>query len=520
MTLENGQVYGSGSDSTIGTQLQTHYYQKKALQDLQKEKYFSQLADVTNMPKNFGKTIKRYHYVPMLDDRNVSDQGIDAAGVVMASTQYSVTIPQLAANSPVITEADEADFAAAHSSGDIIYITNSTQWLLLTGDTAIAYDASTTGGASGTEKSTAEIKAYIEDTLTGTPSITATVTNNSITVDNLNPVYETEAKATIVANIIAGASKAPRYGNIYGSSKDIGTVQGKLPALSETGGRVNRVGFTRVNLEGSIEKFGFFEEYTEESLNFDSDAELGMHINREMIFGAHEITEDMLQIDLLENAGVEYFTGSAEDIGDISGETGAITEVDYADLVKLDIELTNNRCPKFTKIITGSRMIDTKVVPACRIMYIGSELQPTIMKMTDYHSNPAFIPLAQYAAAGSEINGEIGSAGSFRIVIVPEMLHHAGVGATVTTNAGYRSTNGRYDAYPLLVIGSEAYTTIGFQTSGKMTKFRIFHKKPGKETADRTDPFGETGFMSIKWYYGFMPLRTERLAVIWSAAQM
>lgn len=440
MTLTNGQVYNDGTSTIGGTQLQDHTYIKAALKDLQKEKYFSQLADVTNMPKNFGKTIKRYHYVPMLDDRNVNDQGIDAAGAAL-------------------------DF---------------TKWYVFSGG-ALVPDATIATNSSGFASEALALAAV-------TDADTQTVTQG--------------------------------YGNLYGSSKDIGTVQGKLPALSETGGRVNRVGFTRVNLEGSIEKFGFFEEYTEESLNFDSDAELGMHINREMLFGAHEITEDMLQIDLLENAGVEYFTGSAEDIGDISGETGAFTEVDYPDLVKLDIELTNNRCPKFTKIITGSRMVDTKVVPACRIMYIGSELQPTIMQMTDYHTNPAFIPLAQYAAAGSEINGEIGSVGSFRIVIVPEMLHHAGVGATVTSNAGYRATNGRYDAYPMLVVGSEAYTTIGFQTSGKMTKFRIFHKKPGKDTADRTDPFGETGFMSIKWYYGFMPLRTERLAVIWSAAQM
>lgn len=440
MTITDGQIYGTGADSSIGTQLQTHYYQKEALRDLQKEKYFSQLADTTNMPKNFGKTIKRYHYVPMLDDRNVNDQGIDASGAILNSTKFYV-----------------------FSGGSLVP------------------DATIAGNSAGFASEALALAAV-------TDADTQTVTQG--------------------------------YGNLYGSSKDIGAVQGKLPVLSETGGRVNRVGFTRVNLEGTIEKFGFFEEYSEESLNFDTDAELEQHINREMIFGAHEITEDMLQIDLIENAGVEYFTGAAEDLGDISGETGAITEVTYADLVKLDIELTNNRCPKYTKIITGSRLVDTKVIPACRVMYIGSEMQPTLMQMQDYHNNPAFIPLAQYAAAGSEINGEIGSVGSFRIVVVPEMLHHAGVGATVSSNAGYRTTNSKYDAYPMLVVGSESFTTIGFQTSGKMTKFKIFHKKPGKDTADRTDPFGETGFQSIKWYYGFMPLRTERLAVIWSAAQM
>ena len=395
------QIYGDGTNSTIGTQFQTFYYQKKALIDLQKEKYFSQLADTVSMPKNFGKRIKRYHYLPLLDDRNINDQGLDAAGAVIAN------------------------------------------------------------------------------------------------------------------------------GNLYGSSKDIGTVQGKLPALSESGGRVNRVGFSRVDLEGSLEKLGFFGEYTEESLNFDTDAELEAHINREMIFGAHEITEDALQIDLLNNAGVIRYPGAATSLATLSGETGAVTEVTYADLARLDIDLTNNRCPKHTKIITGSRMVDTKVIPAARIMYIGSEMQPTLEKMKDYHDNPAFIPLAHYANAGSEINGEIGAVGHFRIVVVPEMMHHNGtatgtpaVGAAVVSNAGYRTTGGRYNAYPLLVIGSESFTTIGFQTSGNSVKFQIKHAKPGSPESYANDPYGETGFMSIKWYYGFMPLRTERLAVIWSVAQL
>ena len=45
--------YGNGSNSSIGTQLNTFFYQKKALIEAAKEMYFGQMADVTNMPKNF-----------------------------------------------------------------------------------------------------------------------------------------------------------------------------------------------------------------------------------------------------------------------------------------------------------------------------------------------------------------------------------------------------------------------------------------------------------------------------------
>ena len=441
---DSPQVYGDGTDSTIGTQLTTFYHQKKALIELVKERYFGQLADTIGMPKNMGKKIMRYHYLPLLDEANENDQGIDAAGALLLMTKWYVFV----------------------------------------------------GGA------------LVPD---------ATIATNSAG-------FATEALA-VAAMTDPAQAVTLGSGNLYGSSKDIGTIAGKMPALSEHGGRVNRVGMKRIELEGTITKYGFFDEYTQESLDFDTDAELEMHINREMLRGANEITEDALQIDLLNGAATIRYGGAAEGLDDMSGVTATLTEVTYADLAKLAIDLDNNRTPKHTKIISGSRMIDTKVINACRVLYIGSELQPTIEKMKDYHDNPAFIPLAQYAAAGTEINGEIGTVGSFRVVVVPEMMHHDGsaarsIGIAEGVNAGYRTTGGFYDAYPMLVVGSESFVTIGFQTAGKTVKFKIYHKKPGKDMVSSVDPYGESGLMSIKWYYGTMLLRSERLAVVWTVAQL
>ena len=379
-----------GTPSSIGTQFSNFYYQKQALIEARKEQYFSQLADVTSMPKNMGKTIKRYHYIPLLDDANINDQGIDASGAVIAN------------------------------------------------------------------------------------------------------------------------------GNLYGSSKDIGTIPGKLPVLSETGGRVNRVGFKRKELEGTFEKFGFFDEYTQESMDFDSDAELMQHINREMINGANEITEDALQIDLINAAGVIRYAGNATSNATI----GADDVVSYGDIMRLSIDLDNNRCPKKTTAITGTRMIDTKVIPACRVMYIGSELLPTLRGLKDLHNEPAFIPVEKYAAGGTVLNGEAGSIDAFRVIVVPEMLKWAGAGADASASSTHYETGDKFDVFPMLVVGDQSFTTIGFQTDGKTVKFKIFHKKPGEATADRNDPYGETGFMSIKWYYGFMVLRPERIALIKTAATL
>jgi N4-gp56 family major capsid protein len=303
-----------------------------------------------------------------------------------------------------------------------------------------------------------------------------------------------------------------------------------MPVLSEHGGRVNRVGFKRIELQGSLEKFGFFDEYTQESMDFDTDADLMMHINREMLRGANEITEDALQIDLLNSAGVVRFGGDATSrpvmeaeaaTGETIWDDATNDVISYDDLMRLSIDLDNNRCPKNTKIITGSRMIDTRTIDGARYMYVGSELLPMLKSMEDNFGNPAFIPVHQYGAAATLATGEVGSIDQFRIIVVPEMMHWAGAGAAAGGNPwNCYQTGGNYDVFPMLVVGDESFTTIGFQTDGKTVKFKITHKKPGAAVADRDDPYGEVGFMSIKWYYGFMVLRPERIALCQTVAPM
>ena len=394
-------VDGAGSD-----QMNSFYWLRKSLIEARREQFFMPLASVTNMPKNFGKTIKVHEYVPLLDVRNVNDQGIDAAGATIAN------------------------------------------------------------------------------------------------------------------------------GNLYGSSKDIGTITSKLPLVGENGGRVNRVGFTRLSREATLFKFGFFYEFTQESMDFDSDDMLKEHLARELMNGATKITEDVLQKDLLASAGVVLYSGAATSNATVTGQIvaavpGVSPEIpasvlSYKNIMRMSSVLDENRTPKQTTVISGSRYVDTKVVGAGRIAYIGSELAPVVMEIKDTFGNPAFIAVQHYSDAGTILNGEIGSVGPLRFVQVPDMLHWAGVGAAATANPGFRTTTvggaEKYDVYPVLVVGDQSFTTIGFQTDGKTVKFTVMTKMPGRETADRTDPYGETGFSSIKWYYGILVTHPERIGLMKSVA--
>lgn len=385
-----------------GEQLQNFMYLRKAIITARREQYFTPLANVQNMPKHMGKTMKCYEYYPLLDDRNVNDQGLDAAGASYAN------------------------------------------------------------------------------------------------------------------------------GNLYGSSKDMGTITGRLPALSETGGRVNRVGFTRIVREGTLNKFGFFTEFTKEALDFDTDEALFTHLSRELMNGAVKLSEDMLQRDLLNAAGTIMYSGAAVGKSQITGEsttTNGVTTpasvVTYANLQRLDQTLTDLRSPKQTTIITGSRNIDTKVLDACRIVFIGSELVPLVRRMTDYFGNKAFIEARHYADATTLLNGEIGSIDGFRFVQVPDMQFWAGAGKLVGTNAGYRSTvvggQERYNVYPMLIVGDDAFSTIGFQTDGASAKLNVHTVMPEQNYSSQ-DPYGSTGFSSIAWYYGILIKRPERIAVVYTVA--
>ncbi len=498
-----------GTPSTIGTQVVNDFFKKKALIEIRKEQYFSQLAEVTSMPKNMGKKIKLYHYLPLLDDRNINDQGIDAAGVAIDSGYHKVFFPTLSLQ---ILYADRlAIKAAVEACGFAV--------------TVGANDS----GAKGTGYATFVIALGTAATVAASKGASPAPTASNYGM-NLYGVYNTAQKATLLGvalllNDVGGTDATALLtseqlsGNLYGSSKDIGTISGKLPVLSETGGRVNRVGFKRVELEGTFEKFGFFDEYTQESLDFDSDAELEMHINRELLNGANEITEDALQIDLINSAGTIRYAGDATQNSDM-GTSGTDDIVTYGDLMRLSIDLDNNRTPKNTTIFTGTRLVDTKTLSSSRVIYIGSELLPTLKEMKDLHNNPAFISVEKYAAGGTLLNGEVGAIDQFRIVVVPEMMKWAGAGADATGDTDYHVTGNNYDVFPMLCIGDGSFTTIGFQTDGKSVKFVTTHKKPGIETADRTDPYGETGFMSIKWYYGFMILRSERIGLIKTIATL
>lgn len=408
---------GTSTPSTIGPQLVDFLYIKKALAEQAKEIVFSNMSSTIEIPKNTGVAIKRYVDVLMIDDKNINDQGIDAAG----------------------------------QSG----------------------------------------------------------------VNSNNP-----------------------NGNLYGSSRDIGVISSRLPTLGEQGGRVNRVGFTRRTIQGTIQQYGFFYEFTEDALNFDTQTDLLQNMASQAVRGAVQLQEAMLQTDILNAAGTIYVPGSG--LANLAAQgvtpTSLKAAVDgsaiptYGDFQKLSLALDDLRVPGSTSMFTGTRYIDTKTIPSARFAFISNALIPMLEKIKDYNNNPAWVPVEQYAAGGYTHPREVGKVGNFRFVVVPEALYWGGAGATQdlttqgSTDGNYRGTTvgnaTKFDVYPILIIGDDSFTTLGFQSTGRDGKVRVYTKMPGMATADRTDPYGKTGFTSMQWWYGFLAQRPERIAVMYTVAEI
>lgn len=154
-------------------------------------------------PKALRQGRQGHQYRPLLDARNVSDQGIDATGATITVNDWFVSFPRA-----VLSIANATKAAAVTAINANV------------GDTIVAVAGADSSAGVG----------FATITLTG-----GTSARFGSTVDK---------DAVLALNL--GAVAKQGHANLYGSSKDVGTITSRLPLLTEDGGRVNRVGFTHV----------------------------------------------------------------------------------------------------------------------------------------------------------------------------------------------------------------------------------------------------------------------------------
>ena len=474
MKFNEGGFVVDANNSTIGVQFNDKHWSRAAVLEAKKKKTFSQLGDRLTQPKHYGDKIVKYHEIPILDVRNINDQGIDANGVTLISdTWYAY-------------DADGAMVTTGADAGDGIGFAN----------------------PDGYAKALAAISVWIG------------YDGTAVSFDNTGAGYATEALAVTAAT--TGANGAPYTaestttgtvksgdGNLFGGSKDISVQNGSFPALTEEGGMVNRVGMKRLNIEAQVTEFGFYMTFTKKSLDMDTEVGLLARYSRNVGEAQGDVREAQIRNSLLgKSEENRVFAGDATRIGQL----GAGDTFEFADLSLMDQSLKLARCPKSTKLIDGSTKVGTTTIGKARYAYVGEDALPTLEDMTHTVNTVVknvWVPVEDYAAAGTVAMDEIGKIGGFRFIEVEEMPNYTGQGAAIgdsiddTDYATIHNDGTRYDVFPILFVGSGSFATVGFE--GDVA--RVVTVMPKADA--HNDVYGKKGAVSISWYYGIMFLKPE-----------
>jgi N4-gp56 family major capsid protein len=129
-----------------------------------------------------------------------------------------------------------------------------------------------------------------------------------------------------------GAGEPNENGNLYGSSRSVVDVSNGMPLLAEGAGRANRVGMTRITIQGTLTRMGAFLEYTDEVELF-SDQKMEVQYYEKMGELAAELYDDYLQTELLGSAGIEVYGGVATSLLELEGNDAQVASTFSYDLI-------------------------------------------------------------------------------------------------------------------------------------------------------------------------------------------
>jgi len=290
-------------------------------------------------------------------------------------------------------------------------------------------------------------------------------------------------------------------GNGYGSTRDLGKVTTGMPALAEGAGRVNRVGVVKKTIETSLKRLGNFIEYNDEVDKFSEDS-VQIHYREELGYMAGQVQDDLVQIDMINAAGIVAYAGSKTKIsGLVAGDFPTY------DLIRTTCkQLFVNKAKKNTTLVGGTNKIDTRTINSAWLAFVSSDMKFILEGVKDNDGVTAWIPAYKYASAGTLAKGEVGAIHDTRFIEAPRMMGYdsgaviAGDGTTTVATS------------PILYVTEDSFATVGLAGNKKI----VFKSKaPGKAT--EFDPYGLKGLFSYSFFYASIAIRPERIATIWSA---
>ena len=342
--------------------------------------------------------------------------------------------------------------------------------------------------------------------------------------------HATEAAAKAAAEAAGTGRYMSGEGNLWGGSNDFYRQRGAIPFLREEGGVVNVVGAKKTIITAKIKPYSLAETFSRQELELGSELNLKKELSMELGRAYGEVREALVRNDLISQGLTNaVYCGVATQLSEVN----ELCVVNYDTLRKFQSKLDQLRVPMDSHILTGDVKIDTKIVQAARYLIIPQVVERTIEDIT-LDGNRVFIPVSQYIGNNAtrvsdrdtDLNvatGEIGAIGKFRFISDLDMPIFTGVGADATdgadadgdgiedTGAGLSITNGKYDAAPILSVGAGSFEVLGLQGDDAQVQYAAPRIVPG------LDVTGETGVVSIRWYYGILFNKPEQINVLVTA---
>ena len=335
------------------------------------------------------------------------------------------------------------------------------------------------------------------------------------------------AKAAAIADAGVGEEVVSGSGGMVNGEAAYAATEGPLAEMPEEGGVINLLTHYSKMVSANITFHGIGHKFSMRSVDLDSRTGLIARKIQYMADAVQDLKEMQVRRDLLAAGNINSIVCNAPQnpATDTVAEIDGLDVLTYTALETLEQYLLNNDVPMDTEILTGVDLVDTKTVSDAWIIYVNTEVLPTLRAMKGPGDTLVWVPKEQYAAGTELIDGEQGKIGSFRFVVVKDMEREYGAGLTVGlavdggngTDAANAATQAsayktaipgggyKYDVFTALVVGDDSFTITGF--GGNSTSAKYIAPK-----ADvHNDMHAQMAGIAADWSYGMLVYRPERI---------
>ena len=334
------------------------------------------------------------------------------------------------------------------------------------------------------------------------------------------------AKAAAIADKNVSEEVVSGSGGMVNGEAAYAATEGALVEMPEEGGTINLLTHYSKMVSANITFHGIGHKFSMRSVDLDSRKGL---IARKVQYMADSV-QDLKEMQVRRDLIAASHSNSIICNSDVNPDTDLTSEIDGTDVLSatgldvLEQYLLNNDVPMDTEILTGVDIVDTKVVSDAWIVYVNTEVLPTLRAMKGPGDVLVWTAKEHYAAGTELLDGEQGKIGQFRFVAVKDFEREYGAGtqvgvvdadtqigdaANAVTQAAAYQTNGRYDVFTALVVGDDSFSITGFGSNNTAASY-IAPQKTVSGGAD-SDMHGQMAGISANWSYGFLNYRPERI---------